>query len=183
MNLMQAPHVQKQLLEQNVVGSLLQEISQMAEVQPTGYREHLQSEGSASRLAGALHIPGRIAGSKPSIKRTSTASQQQINDSPHIPALFPSAALAAIRTGGGAVEARDHKGLTGATGAAPTSQGMFGDLKVPPGFVSSGDLEEDLDRLMELESQVCHPANLYICAVTQVEEAGIVDSSCSQGAV
>ena len=169
MSVLQVPHVQQQLLEHNMVGFLLQEMSQTADIQSTGSRTHLKSEKSASRLAADLRIsvPSRRAaeGSQLSIKRTSAGLQTQVTDSPHIPAHFPvDIALAALRTSRGAVKAQDHQEHSTSSEAAAPSLGMFGDLKVPPGFVSSGDLEEDLDRLMELESQVCHFFILYRCA-------------------
>ena len=164
--------MQQHLLDQNLVGFLLQEISREADQQPMAAGSITSAAMTpfpeAPRLTVLLQIsqpPSRNIIMSPKsfsdLKYAPEAHMQQ-SSSPKIAAQYPSrpsfqlaeSARRMSRAASSLKAANNAFAMPSVPGTA-RSQSLE-ELKFPPGFVSSGDLEEDLDRLMELDNQVCN---------------------------
>lgn len=159
--------MQQHLLDQDLVGFLLQEISREADQQSMA----AGSTGSAAitpfpeapRLTVLLQIsqpPSRNTIMSPksfSDLKYAPEAHMQPSSSPKIAAQYPSRTSFSTRhmsRAASSVKAANNALAMPSLPGTARSQSLE-ELKFPPGFVSSGDLEEDLDRLVELDNQVC----------------------------
>lgn len=163
--LLQGSSVQQHLREQNVVGFLLQEFGRAVDVQVTD--ASTESTGAVSApgtqqqpvpLALLMEIHGPPSRLTKSLDlKAAPALQAQSSHSPKIAAQHPDSVLVSSRRMNRATSSLKpaHSSGIDSVDSQTTSA-----IKFPPGFIASGDLEEDLDRLMELDSQVSCPSTI-----------------------
>lgn len=177
---LQAPSVHQHLLDQNLVGFLLQEVSKEIKSQfsavgsnsSAAVTAHCSQETPAKNVSSLLQISR-----SPSKSTAAPASKSldlnrladglmQPSGSPKIAAQYPSRGAMSDRRISRIASSLKSPQASSTVSAKPVSSQAHGDLKFPPGFVSSGDMEEDLDRLMEMDSQVCDciAASMSICS-------------------
>ena len=105
----------------------------------------------------------------PSVKSTKPASERashrQSTSRLRLPALPPGTARSPRILAG-------YSGLDAPELPAKVAQPGLGGFQVPPGFVSSGDLEEDIQQLLEMDGEVLHPASHAVAAPTQCMYTG-----------
>ena len=176
---LQAPSVQQHLLDQNLVPFLLQEVSKElnSQVSAAGSNSsatvtaHLSQETPARNVSSLLQIsrPPSKSTAAPAFKSLDlnrlAEGRMQPSGSPKVAAQYPIRGAVSDRQLGNATSSLKGPQISSTASAAPVSTKASGDLKFPPGFVSNGDMEDDLDRLMEMDSQVCNctAARAYAC--------------------
>ena len=182
---MQVPAVRKQLLELHAMDFTVQQISLEAELQmnvsmpvsstaTTAIAESPGPQHAVSQAPSRLSCPSLPPSTQPetapstytaSLSSTKPASERaphrQSTSRLRLPALPPGTARSPRI-------AAEYSGL-GASGVpAKAPEAGLGGFKVPPGFVSSGDLEEDIQQLLEMDSEVLHPAAVHAVAAVAV---------------
>lgn len=176
---LQALSVQHHLLDQNLVGFLLQEISKEINSQfsAAGSNSSAAVTAHSSQEMPARNVSSLLKISRPPNKSTAAPASKSVDlnrladsltqpsGSPEIAAQNPSRGAISDRRISRIASPLKSLQASSTASAKPVSSQAHGDLKFPPGFVSTGDLEEDLDRLMEMDSEVCDciAASTSIC--------------------